>query len=127
MTIPFIRRDPDGKRKITEITRPEGIETIAHAFLGKNGRYLCEVLKSGQAHFFALIDVRDEENGEFEPRNVCAVTCDNDSETGDAVDWLVKESIKYIPDAPRPKIQIPTAGQARRLTRAELKNRLAIV
>lgn len=127
MGIPFIRGYPDGTRRVSEITRPEGIETLAHAFLGRNGRYLCETLKSGQAHFFALIDVPDEETGELEPRSVCAVTCDNDAETGDAVDWLVRESIKYIPETPKAKVVIPTASQVRRLTKAELKNSLCVV
>lgn len=127
MTIPFVRGFPDGSRKVSEIKRDEGIETLAHAFLGKNGRYLCEILKSGQAHFMALIDVPDEETGELEPRNVCSVVCDNDSETGDAVDWLVKESIKYIPETPKRRIIIPSAGSVKKLTRAELRNNLHIV
>jgi len=100
---------------------------MAHAFLGRGGRYLCEKLKSGQAHFMALIDVKDEETGEMEPRNVCAVVCDNDAETGNAVDWLVKESVKYIPERPKSLIKLPTATESRRLTRAELKNSLSVV
>lgn len=125
--IPFIRRDPDGKRYGVDIQRAEGVELAAHNFLAKNGRYLTEVLKSGQVHFFALIDVPTEDGKGMEPANVAAVVCDNDSETGEAVDWLVQESIKYIPDAPQPKIQIPSATQVRRFSRAELKNQLFVV
>lgn len=127
MSIPFIRGYQDGRRRVSEITRSEGVETQAHVFLAKGGRYLCEVLKSGQAHFFALIDLKDEETGEMEPRNVCAVTCDNDQETGEAVDWLVNESIKYIPETPKSLIKVPTAKEKRRLTRTELKNTLSVV
>ena len=127
MAIPFVRGYQDGRRRVSEISREEGIETLAHAFLGRGGRYLCEVLKTGQAHFMALIDVPDEETGELEPRNVCSVVCDNDDETGSAVDWLVKESVKYIPEKQKSAIKIPTAKEARRLTRAELKNSLCVV
>lgn len=127
MGIPFIRRDPDGRRYGVEINRPDGVEQAAHNFLGRGGRYLTEVLKSGQVHFFALIDLPKEEGDGTEPVQVARVICDNDSETLEAVDWLVNESTKYIPDAPQPKIQIPTAGQVRRFTRAELKNSLFVV
>lgn len=130
MSIPFVRGYHDGgkfRRRVSEIARPQGVETQAHAFLGKGGRYLCEILKTGQAHFFALIDVKDEESGEMEPRSVCSVVCDNDSETADAVDWLVAESVKYIPETPKSLIKIPTASESRRLTRAELKNSLCLV
>lgn len=107
MAIQFIRGYPDGRRSLTEISRSDAVEEQAKVFIAKNGRYLCEILKSGQAHFFALIDVPKEDGEGMEPANVAAVICDNDDETGEAVDWLVNESIRYIPDTPKSKIHRP--------------------
>jgi hypothetical protein len=127
MPIPFVRGYQNGRRRACEITRDPGIETLAHAFLGRGGRYLCEILKSGQAHFMALIDVKDEETGELEPRVVSAAVCDNSEEVNDAVDFVVTDSVRYIPETPKSAIKIPTATETRRLTRAELKNSLSVV
>jgi len=106
MSIPFVRGRPNGRRALAEISRPQETEAKAKLFLSRNGRYLCEILKSGQPHLFALIDI------DGEPTQVAGVVCDNDGEVLGAVDWLVEESLKYIPALPQPVVHIPLPGQA---------------
>lgn len=91
MAIPFIRRVPSGRRSCQEITRPPKIEEMAAEFIDHAGRFLIEILPSGQVHLMAIIDLAKG------CTKVAEEFCDNGPDLPEAVDRLVTVAHPHIP------------------------------
>lgn len=91
MPIPFIRMNPSGQRSLQQISRSIPIEEKAAEFIDAAGRYLTEIRTDGKVHLMAIID---KAGG---CKEVAHETCDNGPDLPEAVDRLVKESVKHIP------------------------------
>ena len=106
MTIPFIRKLPNGRRSLQEITRPDEIELLGQRFIAHDGRYLIEIQTDLKVHLTAIIDI----DGEVQA--VATETCDNGPELLEAVDRLVRVSEEKIPAARRVGFTAPEKGAA---------------
>lgn len=91
MPVPFIRMNPSGKRSLQQIDRGSIVETKAAEFIDHEGRFLIEILKDGQVHLMAIIDLAAG------CTKVAEEFCPNGPELPDAVDRLVTEAVKHIP------------------------------
>jgi hypothetical protein len=91
MSIAFVRIFPQDRKGLQEITRSAEIERMAHRFIANGGRYVCEVLKTGEACFTALLPDR---TGEFQ--DVAHGKCENGQELLDLIDELVTKSVSHL-------------------------------
>lgn len=93
MTIPFVRQYPGLRRGLTEISCFPAIEMLGHEFLAKGGRYLIEVLGTGQVRLAACVL---DENGQ--QKDVEVIVCPNDKSLMEQVNQLISDSVKYVRD-----------------------------
>lgn len=91
MSIPFIQYlRPNGRRAEVSIDRPGEIETLAHAFIGKGGRFECEELTTGHASLTAVFMLEDGED------DVAIEVVKNGPAVPEAVDRLVRNATAAI-------------------------------
>lgn len=102
MPIPFVRKLPNGKRKLEQIQRSPVIENLAGAFLRRGGRYLLEVRDDGLCHLMAILGL--ERDGVKGVEEVAHVACKNGPDLPISVDTLVQQSIDNSPAPPQAKI-----------------------
>lgn len=92
MAIPFTQYVlPHGRKRAESIERPPEIETLAHKFINGGGWYECEVLTTGHVSFTACLNT--DEDG---PQDIEIVISKNGPEVLDAVDKLVRASVKHV-------------------------------
>ncbi len=96
MSVVFVRGKPDlagggpVHRSLTTIHRPDHIQVLSDTFIHGGGRYLIEVLKTGEVHLMAIIDVRGQ------AQMVAEEKCLNGPALPDAVDRLVRASVEAL-------------------------------
>jgi hypothetical protein len=90
MTLPFVRQYPGGRRGLSEVSLFPAIEKLGQEFIAKGGRYLIEILGTGQARLVACVLVDGEQ------KDVEEIVCDNDKFMLSHVNQLVSNSAKHI-------------------------------
>ncbi|MDE2104682.1 MAG: hypothetical protein KGL39_46025 [Patescibacteria group bacterium] len=95
MAVPFIRGFPNGRRSLQEVLRSPDIQLKANEFIAHNGRYLIHITKDDRVDLIAIIDV------DGEAKDVAQESTVNGPELLEAVDRLVLESVKHIPNDAR--------------------------
>jgi hypothetical protein len=91
MGIPFTQYLlPNGRKRQEKIDRSPEIEELAERFIKAGGRYECEILTTGHVSITAVYVVDEEE------QDIVIKVCQNGSEVPDAVDYVVRESVKRI-------------------------------
>lgn len=103
MSIPFIRMNPGGKRRVEQIPRSAVVENLACAFLERGGRYLIEMVPDQanegtvRVHLVAIIDLADG------AEKVADIVCPNGPGLPENVDALIRQSIANTP----PPVLVP--------------------
>ncbi|MGC8534912.1 MAG: hypothetical protein ACP5QR_05190 [Rhizomicrobium sp.] len=86
MSIPFMRGYPNGKIVVSDIVRPEEVQTAADRFMAAGGFYCCEILTSGLVNLSAML-----KDG-LKLRECASAQAFNGPELPQAVDRLVRQS-----------------------------------
>lgn len=87
MSLPFLRKFPNGKAAVQQVERPHAIVMKGLAFLKSGGWYVIEILPSGQVQLTATDD-------DLQP--LVRFEADNGPKLMDAVDDLVERSQPFI-------------------------------
>lgn len=91
MTIPFVRQYPGLRRGLTEISCFPAIEMLGREFMAKGGKYLIEVLGTGEARLAACVL---DESGQ--QRDVEVIVCPNDKGLMEQVNQLISRSVDHV-------------------------------
>lgn len=83
---------PDGRPRPVLIDRPADVEAAAARFVAAGGKYECEELATGEVALTAVLTL-DEKEG---PKDVASEVCANGPPVLEAVDSLVRVSLKHI-------------------------------
>lgn len=89
--IPFIRAYPNGDYVMQTIERPGAIDFMAGRFIANGGRYFIAVMNDGDVRMDAAIAVPDGTLHTLATEQV-----ENGPEVVEAVDRLVRESIRHL-------------------------------
>lgn len=90
MTIPFVRVYPSGKRRRQDIACSGAIEARARVFIAAGGRYVVEILPTGEACLTALFP-----SGE-DWKDVAHGKCANGPELPTLVDEVITRSVAWL-------------------------------
>lgn len=91
MSIPFVRIFPRDRKGLQEVSRSKEIERKAKRFIANGGRYVCEVLPTGEACVTALLP---DCTGEFQ--DVAHGKCENGPDLLTLIDELVTKSENHL-------------------------------
>lgn len=89
--IPFLRHFPNGRTAQETITRPPKVERMAQRFCRAGGRYLITIHPSGEVELVAAMPVAMGQVDCF-----ATATCFNDPVLPEAIDQLVRDSLKEL-------------------------------
>lgn len=90
MALPFVRQYPNGRRALSEVACLPETERLGRQFIALGGRYVCEILPSGEARIAAAMLVDDEQ------QDIEVEVVENGPPLAAAVDRLVRASVKHL-------------------------------
>lgn len=90
MPIPFVRQFPNGRRALSEFSASPEVEELGRKFIALGGAYVCEILPSGYARIAACVQRKGKQV------DVEQDACENGPPLVDAVERLVRASVKHV-------------------------------